>query len=122
MRHVNGIKFLRESRHLLNELHIFVTLIVRTRCQFVVDAVYLCLYIMQMSEGLASFVKDGTSVLCHQVLRKVSHYAVLGSRNRALCGFSYTGYYLEQRALASAVLAHKCYTVFLVYLEGDILE
>ena len=117
MRHVNGIKFLRESRHLLNELHIFVTLIVRTRRQFVVDAVYLCLYLMQMSEGLAGFVKDGTSVLSHQVLRKVRHYAVLWSRNRASCGFSYTGYYLEQRALA-----HKCYTVLLVYLEGDILE
>ena len=120
--HVYGIKLLRKSRHLLDELHIFVALIVCTCRQFVVDSVNFCLYLMQVGKGLAGFVEDGTSVLCHQVLRQVSHYAVLGNRNRASCGFSYTGYYLEQRALAGAVLAHKCYTVLLVYLEGNILE
>ena len=75
-----------------------------------------------MSKGLARLVEHGTSVFGHQVLGQIGHYTILRSRNRAACRFAHACYNLQQRALASSILAHKCYTVLLVYLEGNVFE
>ena len=122
MGHVNGIELLRESRHLLNELHIFFALVVGTHGKLIVDTVYLGLNLVQMGKCLARLVKNGTSVFGHQVLWQIGHYAILRSRYGATHRLAHPGNYLEQSALACAILAHKGYTVFIVYLKGNIPE
>ena len=122
VRHVYGVEFLRERRHFFYELHIFVALVVGACGKFVVDAVYFCLYLVQMGESLAGLVEHCATVFCHQVLRQIGDDAILRCRNAASCGSPDTSDNLEQRALACSIFSHQGYTVLLVYLEGDVFE
>ena len=78
--HVDGIELLRESRHLLYELHVFFALVVGTGGEFVVDAVDFCLNLVQMGESLARLIKYSTSVFGHQMLWQISYDAILKNR------------------------------------------
>ena len=122
MGHVDGIKLLRERRHLFYELHIFVALIVGSCGQLVVYAVNLGLYLVQMSKRLTRLVKNRATVFCHEVLRQISDDTIFRRRHRAARGFSHACNNFQECALAGSVLAHKGYTILLVYLEGNVFK
>ena len=120
--HVDGVELLGEHRHLLDELHVIVALVVGARRELVVDAVDLSLDLVEVGKCLARLLEYGSPVFGHQVLRQVGNDAIFRSRNATPCGRSHAGYDLEQGALACAILTHEGYTVLLIDLEGDVFE
>ena len=49
---------------------------------------------MQVGKGLRGFLKNGTSVLCHQVLGKIGDDAIFGSGNFTAGRLLHSGKYL----------------------------
>ena len=120
--HVNGVKLLREGRYLLDELHVVVALVVGARAELVVNAVYLCLDLVEVGKGLARLLKHGASVFRHQVLRQVGNDAILRSGDGSTRGRADACYDLEQRTLTCAIFAHEGDAVLLIDLEGNVFE
>lgn len=75
---VDGIEFLAQGGHLFDEFHVAVAFIVGAGFQLFVHAVYFGFHFVQVGKGLCRFLKDGTSVFCHQVLGQVGDNTVFG--------------------------------------------
>ena len=120
--HVDGIELLAHRGHLFDKRHVRIAFIVGACGQFLIHGLYLGFHLVQVGEGLRGFVEDGAAVVCHHVLWKIAYGAVFRHRHRAACRLPHAGKYLEQCALACAVLAHQGYAVFGVDYKRDVLE
>ena len=120
--HVDGIELLAQHGNLLDEGHILVALIVGAGGQLIVHALNLGFGLVQMGKGLRGLLEDGAPILSHEMLGEVGDNAIFRCRHLAARGLAHSGEYLEQGALAGAVLAHQGDTVFLVNLKGYVLE
>ena len=120
--HVDSIELLALCSHLLDESHIIIALVVGARSKLIVHTVQLRLHLIEMGKSLRSLLEDSTSVLGHQVLRKIRNDSILRGRHHTARSSAYTCKNLKQSTLSRTVLAHKSNTVLLINHKRDIAE
>ena len=119
---IDGVELLAQGRHLFDELHVAVALVVGARLQFLVHAVYLGFHLVQVGKGLGGFLEHGASVFRHQVLRQVGHNAVFGHRYLSPCGLPDACKDLQQGAFSGSVLSHEGDAVLFVNHKRNVAK
>ena len=119
---IDGVEFLAHGRHLFDEGHVFVALIVGALHELGIEGFDLALHVLEMLEGLARFFENGATIFGHEVLRKVGDDGVLGGTDVTARGLSHAGQDFEQRRLTCTVFAHEGDAVLLVDLKRNVFE
>ena len=119
---IDGVEFLAHGRHLFDECHVFVALIVGALHELGVEGFDLALHVLEMLEGLARFFEYGATIFGHEVLRQVGNDRVFGCTDVSARGLSHAGQDFEQRGLTCTVFAHEGDAILLVDLKRNVFE
>ena len=74
----NSVVLLTQRRHLLDDRHILRAIVVGAGIESLVELLHTGCHLMDIAEGLLSFLKDGAPVFGEEVLGKVGHLHTRG--------------------------------------------
>ena len=116
----DSVVLLTQRRHLLDDRHILGTIVVGAGIEGFVELLHTGCHLVDVAEGLLSFLEDGAPVFGEEVLGKVGHLHTRGDVDLPAGRLARTAEDLQQGALTGTILPHEGDAVLGVDDEGNI--
>ena len=116
----DSVVLLTQCRHLLDDRHILGAIVVGAGIKGLVELLHTGCHLVDIAEGLLSFLEDGAPVFGEEVLGKVGHLHTRGDVDLTAGRLTRTAEDLQQGALTGTILSHEGNAVLGVDDEGNI--
>ena len=116
----NSVVLLTQCRHLLDNRHILGAIVVGASIEGLVELFHTGCHLVDVAEGLLSFLEDGAPIFGEEVLGKVGHLHTRGDVDLPAGRLTRTTEDLQQGALTGTILPHEGDAVLGVDDEGNI--
>ena len=116
----DSVVLLTQRRHLLDDRHILGTIVVGAGIEGLVELLHTGCHLVDVAEGLFSFLEDGAPIFGKEVLGKVSYLHTRGDVDLTAGRLARTAEDLQQGALTGTILSHEGDAVLEVDDEGNI--
>ena len=116
----DSVVLLTQCRHLLDDRHILRAIVVGTGIEGLVELLHTGCHLVDVAEGLLSFLEDGAPIFGEEVLGKVGHLHTRGDVDLTAGRLARTAEDLQQGALTGTILPHEGDAVLGVDDEGNI--
>ena len=116
----DSVVLLTQCRHLLDDRHILGAIVVSASIEGLVELLHTGCHLVDVAEGLLSFLEDGAPVFGEEVLGKVGHLHTRGDVDLTAGRLTRTAEDLQQGALTGTILPHEGDAVLGVDDEGNI--
>lgn len=116
----DSVVLLTQRRHLLDDRHILGTIVVGAGIEGLVELLHTGCHLVDVAEGLFSFLEDGAPIFGEEMLGKVSYLHTRGDVDLPAGRLARTAEDLQQGALTGTILSHEGDAVLGVDDEGNI--